>query len=160
MLIGTPTRPTCPDCRSRQSVHAAQTSHAHSAGADEWPACSPLYAPPEVLSAAFDDTVPKMQRSIKVDPSHDIWSLGVMAYEALTSSATFRTMDEVHSCADGSRLYPWERPPGEQLEAWRSSKLRRLVTRCLHRDASRRITAEELCTDLSRMGMSTTMLSG
>lgn len=81
-----------------------------------------------------------------------------MAYEALTNSATFKSMDEVTACANGSMQYPWERPAEEQPQAWRESKVRRLVARCLHRDAARRITAEQLCADLSRMGMSTTVL--
>ena len=45
----------------------------------KWPSCSLPYAPPEVALAALTNTANAIVR-----PSHDIWALGVVAYEAIT----------------------------------------------------------------------------
>ena len=62
------------------------------AGAECAPACTLPYAPPEVVLAAFEG------HRVAVHPSHDMWALGVMAYEALTHGRALTLQSTVRTC--------------------------------------------------------------
>ena len=59
------------------------------AGQELLPSCTLPYAPPEVVLAVFE------QKTVIVQPSHDIWSMGVLGYEALTHSQAIQYQNEV-----------------------------------------------------------------
>ena len=89
----------------------------------------------------------------------DIWSLGVMVYEAITKGPTFpaglRAAD-LYAYAAGGRPYPWEAPVQEQNLLWRQSRLRAAVTPCLSRDPAQRPSAKEIIDAIVRMSSATT----
>ena len=58
------------------------TSTGYCADTVMWPSCTLPYAPPELALSALTDTY--LRQNVVVRPSHDIWALGVVAYEALT----------------------------------------------------------------------------
>jgi serine/threonine protein kinase len=86
--------------------------------------------------------------------AHDIWALGVLAYEAVTGTRALLSIDDVRSCASGSSPYPWELPAAELHPAWRASRLRHLLQPCLARDAAKRPSAVSLTVSVSRFGHS------
>ena len=96
-------------------------------------------------------------QELEVHPSHDIWALGLMAYEAIVQRPTLTMMADCFDCAFGRQKYPWELPSAEQPRAWRHSRLRALLLPCLARDAAQRPSASRLLERLQRMGQSTTM---
>jgi serine/threonine protein kinase len=64
-----------------------------------------MYAPPEVV-AAF-----AAQRRVRAEPSHDVWALGVMVFEALTGRSAidrYSDQEDVIAFAEGRERYPWE----------------------------------------------------
>ena len=122
-------------------------------GETAYPRCTPRYAPPEVL-VAHD-----AEQRIVVQPSQDVWALGVMVFEAVTgTNATPGRIKAatVYDRAHGKELYPWEEPPDAQPATWRRSRLRTLTLSCLLRDASARPSAEELVQSIARMTSATT----
>ena len=123
------------------------------AGEQSWPSCTPPYAPPEVALPALDGG----GRQVVVQPSHDMWALGVMAYEALTQTRALTLQRQVVQCAHGDEAYPWEAPVKQQHPAWRGSRLRPILEPCLSRDAAARPSAEATLKAVSRLGHSTTV---
>ena len=120
------------------------------AGETRRPACTLPYAPPEIVLAVDNDG------SALVHPSHDIWSLAVIAYEAITQEAlALKTREAVFGCAKHQYSYPWEAPPAEQHKEWRRSKVRALLTPCLARDAAARPSAAQLLAQFDRAGSAT-----
>jgi serine/threonine protein kinase len=120
------------------------------AGEWKWPRCSLAYAAPEVVLAVNDN------REISIQPSQDVWALGVMAFEALTQTRTLTMAQEVFDCASGSMQYPWEAVPAEQPAQWRQSRLRALILPCLARDAAARPSAAALLAAVGKIGCATT----
>ena len=90
--------------------------------------------------------------NIIVAASHDIWSLGVMAFEAVVQRPTFTALDDIQACANGSTPFPWELPWEQQPPAWRASRLRALILPCLAQEPERRPTAEAVLAAVGRMG--------
>ena len=73
-------------------------------GESAFPRCTPLYAAPEVMQALDHN------RDIVVQPSQDIWALGVMAYETIVGEPLFprgTLSNVVYQCAAGAQQYPW-----------------------------------------------------
>ena len=80
-----------------------------------FPRCTPLYAAPEVMQALDHG------QDIVVQPSQDIWALGVMAYEIIAGQPLFprgSLSNLAYQCAAGDQPYPWERPQQEQPVPW------------------------------------------
>jgi serine/threonine protein kinase len=121
------------------------------AGETAWPRCTPAYAPPEVVNAL------QAHEEVQVSPAHDMWALGQMAFEAIVQQKAFSTMEDVYSCAAGSKQYPWELPKAEQPAAWRHSRLRGLVAPCLERDGAKRPTARALVAKINDVAMAQTI---
>ena len=128
-------------CRNR-----AQTC----AGNTEFPRCSMAYAAPELLQAY------KEHRNICVDGSTDIWSLGVLAYEAVSGSGAqrFSGTDEAIERAYGRGSFPWETPEG-MTEQFARSRARHVVLSCLRREPARRPTAAQLLQAIDRLNNAT-----
>ena len=128
------------------------------------------YAPPEVaLPYQAGD------RTIHVDAAVDIWAIGVIAFELLTSAAVpgvpLRSLPSAApqltaagpglgdaaaaAAADtlaGRALLPWELgAPGSQQQLKKMRGLKGSVLWCLERDPERRPTAAELCASLGRV---------
>ena len=115
--------------------------------------CTPLYAAPEVLRA-FD-----AEEKITVQPSQDIWALGVMLYEIITQGPTFppgTQASALYECASGRQQYPWEADAALSDAQWRRSRLRGVASLCLARDAAQRPSAREISQKLAQMSSATT----
>ena len=101
------------------------------AGDVSWPHCTPVYAPPEIVCAVWRD------ERVEVHPSHDTWSLGVVAYEAVTGKRALASQSHAIACANGAP-YPWEESSETQSVLWRRSRVRAIVDPCLRRNAAAR----------------------
>ena len=124
-----------------------------SAGAPAPVGCTLPYAPPEVVNAWYSGD------TITVQPSHDIWSLGVLAFECITQQQmplVFGNKDAIRACAAGERPYPWEEPEAQQPAAWVRAEARSVLQECLLRDADSRPSAAKLLRALARIGMLST----
>ena len=110
------------------------------------PRCTLAYAPPEVVSAAVAAC------RVTVHPSHDVWALGVVAFEAVVQRKAMPGSTAMRACALGEQLYPWEAPHAEQPAAWRQSRLRALVAPCLDRDPMQRPTAAQIVDSAADIG--------
>ena len=115
------------------------------------PTCTLPYAPPELITAACDGT------GVQASGAHDVWALGVIAYEAIVQGQALQTQQSILDCADGRAAYPWELPTEQQPVAWRKSKLRSLVAPCLARSADARPHASDVLAAAHRFGQATTM---
>ena len=115
------------------------------AGETQWPQCTIPYAPPEVVCAALDNSL------LTVRPSHDIWGLGVVAYEAITQRRALLKRVQVLACARGEEPYPWDVEITEQPRAWRHSRLRPLLMPCLARDPALRPRASAVLEAVSQL---------
>lgn len=104
----------------------------------------------EVAIAAWKD------EKIRVHPSHDVWALGVIAFEAITNERALKGQSNVVACAHGAQPYPWELPWEQQPVRWRNSRLNKLVMPALARDPAARASAEDLYAAVSRVGQATT----
>jgi serine/threonine protein kinase len=116
--------------------------------------CTLRYAPPEAINAhtAGMDMV--------VDPSLDMWAIGVILFESLSRSRTFQIhggAEEAYECAEGAKQYPWERPVEELPVQWRRSRACSLFSRCLSRDPAARPTANQLLQSLHRLSDATSI---
>ena len=89
------------------------------------------------------------RRHLATAAAHDVWALGVMAFEATVGCHSAPTMQVLKLCAAGTHPYPWELPRAEQPAAWRASPLRRVLAPCLSRDPAARPSAALLAAGLS-----------
>ena len=117
------------------------------AGHQVWPTCTLPYAPPEVAHAAW------ASERVTVHPSHDIWALGVIAYEAITRSRALTSQAQIAQCACHLAPYPWEHPPAQQPATWQQSRLQTVLAPCLARDPAARPSAAELCAAFGQLGL-------
>lgn len=115
-----------------------------------WPRCTLAYAPPEVVLAAFAN------EHISVQPSHDIWAVGVLAYEAIVKRPALTSVNQVRACASGHEPYPWELPEDQQASEWHGSRVRGAAMPCLARVASERPDAQTLLSTMWRIMMQST----
>ena len=90
-----------------------------------------------------------------MQPSHDVWALALMAYEAIARQTTFTMMSDAFNCAYDHQKYPWEQSLEAQPLAWRQSRLRGALLPCLARDAAQRPTAAALLDSIVRLGHAT-----
>ena len=116
------------------------------AGESTWPSCSIAYAAPEVILAVTE------QRQIIVNPAEDMWSLGVIAFEAITGKLGPRMHTAARDCASGAALYAWEQPAQFAPPQWRRSRLAPLVQACLQREPAARSSAAALLAGIARLG--------
>jgi serine/threonine protein kinase len=117
--------------------------------------CTLRYAPPEAINAHTAGT------NIIVDPSLDMWAIGVIVFESLTKSRAFQVhggVEEAYECAEGAKLYPWERPVEELPAQWRRSRACSLFLQCLERDPAARPTAEQLLQSLVKLSDCTSIV--
>ena len=94
-----------------------------------------------------------------MQPSHDVWSLGVLAFECIAQQQmplVFGDRDAIRACAAGERPYPWEEPEEQQPVAWVRAEARGVLQECLLRDAAARPSAATLVRALARIGMLST----
>ena len=124
--------------------------HQCTAGTVSWPSCTPHYAPPEVACALWTS------QHITAHPSHDIWSTGVLLYEAITQQRAMKSQTQIAQCAQNQELYPWEVDLRQQPRPWKQSRLRAVIEPCLRRDASARPSAEQLHAGVIRLGQCST----
>ena len=129
-------------------VHACTSLALHS-GSQQRPRCTLAYAPPDVVAAVHSN------HRIEVSPALDMWAVGVMAYEAVVGHRALTALSAIKQCAAGTRPFPWELRAEEQESAWRKSRLRGLLARCLSRDPVQRPSAAALAASLSDVGQVT-----
>jgi serine/threonine protein kinase len=109
------------------------------AGEKLFPQCTLAYAPPEVIAAY------NAHADVTVAAGHDIWALGVMAYEALAGKPAFPNARSLFAAARGAEAFPWA--PSQRRSApvgWRKSRLRSLVESCLKEDPAQRATVDDV----------------
>lgn len=105
---------------------------------------SPSYAPPEVAVA-----LERGDRNIVADAAADMWALGVMAFELLTSEPVFQplvsTRETIWGQLCGRQALPWEDgASGHEEKLLLLRGLKRAVLQCLHRQPEERPTAEQV----------------
>lgn len=111
------------------------------------------------MTACASTKQPRYECFCAVQPSHDTWSLGVVAFEAITGETAVKSASVALACAHGAP-YPWERDATEQNPLWLRSRIRAAVEPCLRRDASKRPDIASLHADVARVGQSTAASSG
>lgn len=103
------------------------------------------YAAPEVIRAAEAGV-----STVEAGGAVDVWGLGVIAWELLTTTRAFPATVRAATVADmlvGRAELPWERSAVVAQLVPRLRVLRRSVLRCLSREAAERPSAEELLTE-------------
>lgn len=90
-----------------------------------------------------------------MDPAHDVFAVGVMAYEAICHARCAFRLEYIAACAAGDEWYPWELPLRRQPPVWQSSRLRPLLEPCLRRDDAARPSAAALVQSVGRIGQTT-----
>ena len=80
----------------------------------------------------------RAEQSMTMRPSFDVWSLAVIAFEAVTQSPAFQSHEHALACALGNQPYPWQAADAKQPETWRNSGLKALLLPCLSRDRAQR----------------------
>ena len=111
------------------------------------------YAPPEVVNALHAG------EAATVQPSHDIWSLGALAFECISQTPlplAFGDGDAIRACAAGERPYPWEEPEERQAGEWVRAHARGALLQCLRRDPAARPSAAGLLRALAQINMQST----
>ena len=126
------------------STAECQTHTALGAGELEWPRCTPAYAPPDMVVAV------QVDRDVVVSPAQDMWSLGLMAYEAIVGAVLQTSRSKVEDYVSGTMPYPWELPADAQPATWRHSHLRDVLAPCLARDPAARPSASVVLDALSQ----------
>ena len=117
-----------------------------SAGETTTVRCTLRYAPPEVINAHDEG------EAVTVQPAHDIWALGVMAYEVIANERAFQSSKSIFACAEGSEVYPWEAARlAAAPQTWRKSRLRPAVQACLERDLAQRPSAAAVISRLNAL---------
>jgi serine/threonine protein kinase len=134
----TETLPARQRCRCRnvpcRSCHVYLADAPHSAGTRTGLTFSLNYAGPELLAAHANG-----RKTIDVDPSADIWSLGVVAYELLSLKRLFSPGTpefEIRHMITGQLPLPWEAADPRHLRTLKYS-----VLQCLSRVPDERPTA-------------------
>lgn len=115
--------------------------------------CTLPYSPPEAVLAHANGS------ELLVEPSLDIWAMGVVVYECLTGERAFPRYGGntgVLACAKGRAKYAWERPEEELPTAWVKARVRPVFERCLARSAADRPSAFEVLRGLQRLDSVTT----
>jgi serine/threonine protein kinase len=111
------------------------------------------YAAPELVNAL------NAQQNIRATPAHDMWAIGVMAYEALSFTRafpTFQAADVIAACAAGRAKYVWEGRMEELAPPFAKSRLCDVVLSCLARNPDERPTAQQLRARVRSLGEVTT----
>jgi serine/threonine protein kinase len=114
------------------------------------------YAPPEVIIAYTEGA------ELVVEPSIDIWSVGIVVFECLVRGPVFPPFGDRQTkvnCALGVELYPWELPSVSAQKAWKTSRARSLFESCLSRDPGARPTAREMLQGLHKISNTSTTKS-
>ena len=120
-------------------------------GLESPPCYTPAYAPPEVIRAT------RSGETVVVDASHDVWALGVIAYEAITGTRALATRPQADACACEGVQYPWEQSEDRMPEKWVRSRLRAIMRPCLDRRAGERPPAAAIAEAVNRMGRCSTI---
>ena len=104
------------------------------------------YAAPEVLHAL------QQNQAVVADPAHDIWTLGVLAYEVLTGQRVFSENDPetIFKHANAITVYPWSR--ATLHPSFEASGTRELIEGCLRRDPKSRLDAQKIVNKLHKLG--------
>jgi serine/threonine protein kinase len=100
------------------------------------------YAAPEVVLAHEAGA-----RTVVASQATDIWAIGVMAFELLTTRRAFLLTDSTPEICDklcGRAPLPWEPGGGAEQALPKLGVLRKSVLRCLSRDTAARPSAAEL----------------
>lgn len=107
------------------------------------------YAPPEVVKA-----YEAHESVIMVDPSMDMWSFGLMAFELLTEEPVFQPYTSAADVCDqvtGRKLLPWEDPELADDKLKKLRMLRRSLVKCLSRDPAERPSSGDLLASWNRL---------
>lgn len=100
---------------------------------------TPLYMSPDQL-----------RRASAIDPSADVWSLGVVLFECLTGELPWGECDGIGELVTAILTQPV--PPIQDLAPWVRPELAEIVQRALSRDAERRLkSAAEMVEALSKL---------
>lgn len=101
-------------------------------------ACTAAYSPPEVLS--------QKQKSARVDPSFDMWSLGIILYIMLTGVHPFDLHGNATDTEIEEQVLSGTKPPLGQssLTAHLSSDAIGLIEQLIQWDPTKRLTALQL----------------
>ena len=105
---------------------------------------SPSYTPPEVAKA-----VEQGEHTIVADPAADMWALGIMAFELLTTQAVFppmvATRETIWAQLCGREALPWEAgAPQHRAKVRALQGLKKGVLQCLSRSAEHRPAAVQV----------------
>lgn len=108
------------------------------------------YAPPELVTALVAGA-----RSIVVDGSTDVWSLGCIAYELMTRQPLFppgSNSSDVKAILIGDRRFPHEDDPS----VWtKLGRMRKLTQRMLDRDPRQRPSMQVIRRKLDQLAVET-----
>ena len=87
--------------------------------------------------------------------AHDIWALGVMAFESIVGRRAIDSLEQLFQCARGEQAYPWDASVLDAApERWRKSRLRPLIEECLAHEAAQRPTAADIVSRVERTWLS------